>query len=650
MAGPSVVVRVLGDLRGLGQAMQGAGSAAQSAASKAQQGFGKMLSTLNASGTLGPFGEALAGMNEAIGSVIENGKKIGPALMGAGAAVTGVGALLSSLGSKEQASHQQLKAAIDATGHTYEEFGGQIEKTIKHQENFGHTAEQTQDAIRILTQATGSTSTALKYMDTVSDVAAAKHISLSDAATKMGKAYNGNTRILKEFGISVAKAGTAQKTVEKATKAAESADKTLAAAKQSLLNVEVQDASKKHLTATEALRLREAQNKVFIATLASQSAHGKLTAAQELARKAAQNHTNALDLLAAKTKGQASAAADTFSGKLSAMRAKLEDAVATFGQKYGPAIQVAGVAMMGLGAAVSTTQSVLGLFKTSQEAAAVATEATTAAESTEAVASWAALGPLLLIIGAIAALIAIGYVIYRNWSTIWNGIKAVIGVVWDWIRTHWPLLLAILMGPIGIATLLIINNFQRIKAAIAAVVNWIVGAWSALIGFFARVAGAIGGALAGAWSGIAGAVRSATDAAIGVWNGFIGFVAGIPRRVGGALAGLWDGIWNGFKSAVDLVIRGWDALHLSVGGWTVGAGPFHVTLPTITVGLPYIHPLQTGGTITREGLFYLHAGEAVTPASKSAGPAIHIENASFMEPVDIDVLEQRLVAAMRRAS
>ena len=167
-------------------------------------------------------------------------------------------------------------------------------------------------------------------------------------------------------------------------------------------------------------------------------------------------------------------------------------------------------------------------------------------------------------------------------------------------------LLAIIVGPIGIATLLVIANFNRIKAVIASVVNWIVGTWNSLVGYFSRVAGALGG--------------------------------------------MWDSIWNGFKSAADLVIRGWDALHLSVGGWKIGHDPFSITLPTITVGLPYIPPLQTGGLITSAGVAYLHAGETVTPAGRGRGPAIHIENAQFMEPVDVDVLEQRLVAAMRRAS
>ena len=127
-------------------------------------------------------------------------------MIGAGGAIAGVGAGLSAIGSKEQASHQQLQAAISATGHDYEEYGKKIEGAIKHQENFGNSANETQDALRILTSATNDPAKALQFWNTTADLAAAKHISLSDAATKVGKAYNGNTRILKEFGIQVAKA------------------------------------------------------------------------------------------------------------------------------------------------------------------------------------------------------------------------------------------------------------------------------------------------------------------------------------------------------------------------------------------------------------------------------------------------------------
>src|SRR5215475_2101973 len=133
MAGPSVVVRVLGDLKGLGASMDAAGAKAAGGAGRARAAFGGMLSTLNRTGVLGPFSGVLDGIQTAMDTVAEHGKKIGPAMLGAGAAITGIGALLSSFGSKEQASHQQLQQAIENTGHSYATYGDEIEKAIKHQ-------------------------------------------------------------------------------------------------------------------------------------------------------------------------------------------------------------------------------------------------------------------------------------------------------------------------------------------------------------------------------------------------------------------------------------------------------------------------------------------------------------------------------------
>src|SRR5262252_2749867 len=161
MSGPSILVRVLGDLTGLGVAFDKAGEKVASTASSASRSFGTFINGLNQTGILGPFGSTLAGLNDALGQTAEHSKKIGPAMLGVGAAITGVGATLSAFGSKEQASHQQLKAAIESTGHSWDEYGKKIESTIKHQEKFGHTADQTQDAIRILTTATGDTGKAL---------------------------------------------------------------------------------------------------------------------------------------------------------------------------------------------------------------------------------------------------------------------------------------------------------------------------------------------------------------------------------------------------------------------------------------------------------------------------------------------------------
>src|SRR5215471_15781387 len=201
MAGPSIAVRILGDLTQFGKSVTDTATKGEGAASRLHGAFSGVLSTLNTTGVLGPFGAALDGIDNAIGRIAEHGKGIGTTMMGVGGALTGVGVGLAALGSHDQAAHQQLQQAVEATGKSYDDYAEQVDKAISHQEHFGTTAGATQDALRILTQATGDPAKALQYLGEASDLAAAKHESLDTAATQLGKAYNGNAKLLKEFGV-----------------------------------------------------------------------------------------------------------------------------------------------------------------------------------------------------------------------------------------------------------------------------------------------------------------------------------------------------------------------------------------------------------------------------------------------------------------
>lgn len=529
MAGPSVTVRVLGDLKGLGQSLGDAGDKAQSAAGKAASAFKGWLSNINATGALGPIGPMLDGIGSGIDTMVNKAKGIGPAMEGGGAALAGLGAGLSAFGSKQQAAQQQLDQAIQATGHTWDEYGGQIDEAIKHGEKYGETADKTQDALRALTQATHDPAKALDMMSTAENVAAAKHEDLATAATQVGKVYNGNTKLLKEYGISI--------------------DKNTGLTKDGK-------------TATEAL--------------------------------------------AQVTQGQASAAADTFKGKLDALRATATDAIAQFGQKFGPAMQVAGVAMMTFGAMMD-----------------------------------AGMGPLLLIIGGIAALIAIGYLLYTNWNTIWSAIQAAIGFVWQWIVDHWPLLLGILLGPIGIAVSLIITYWSQIKDALGAAVDFMKRIWDDFVGFVMGIPGRVAGFFQSIWDGIKRGVSDALDWVRQQFDNVVGFFAGLPGRISSAVVGMFDGISNAFKSAINFVIRGWNSLNFTmpsvdthipgvgkIGGWTIG--------------LPHIPELATGGIVTSPTLALIgeRGPEAVVPLG-NMGPAVVIESANFSQELDVDLFMRR---------
>lgn len=163
----------------------------------------------------GEFGAVLDRIGTGFDHVGEHGKNMGTKLTAAGGILTGVGVALQGIGSHEKQATDQLKAAISASGNSFSTFKDRIDKAVKSGENFGHGAADTSEALRKLTQATNDPNKALADMALVSNLAAAKHISLSEAAGMVAKAHAGAGRLLKEFGITMTKNadGTANSTL-----------------------------------------------------------------------------------------------------------------------------------------------------------------------------------------------------------------------------------------------------------------------------------------------------------------------------------------------------------------------------------------------------------------------------------------------------
>ena len=91
-------------------------------------------------------------------------------------------------------------------------------------------------------------------------------------------------------------------------------------------------------------------------------------------------------------------------------------------------------------------------------------------------------------IGAVVA--AVAYIIIHNWDTIrdttvavWDAIIGAVRAVWDWIKTNWPLLLAIITGPFGAAVYLVQRNWDTIKNAAQAVWDWLNTTWDSVTEF-----------------------------------------------------------------------------------------------------------------------------------------------------------------------
>jgi hypothetical protein len=158
------------------------------------------------------------------------------------------------------------------------------------------------------------------------------------------------------------------------------------------------------------------------------------------------------------------------------------------------------------------------------------------------------MGPIALVVAAVVGLVA---VVIKNWETIKNAITAAVNVVLGFLRANWPLILAIITGPIGLAVLAIAKNWDTIKGGVTAVKDWIVARF----------------------------------------NDIVGFVTGLPGRISSAAKGMWDGIAGAFKAAVNTIIRGWNAIEFKIPGFKVGP----VGFDEFVLGVPDIKPLARGG-------------------------------------------------------
>lgn len=178
--------------------------------------------------------------------------------------------------------------------------------------------------------------------------------------------------------------------------------------------------------------------------------------------------------------------------------------------------------------------------------------------------------PIVLIVVGIIALIAVLVLAYHkiDWfraavdaafawikTAVSNAVKAVVGFV----KKHWKLLIILLGGPIGIAVVLVIKHWNTLKSAATNTVKWVINAFHNVVSFF----------------------------------------SGLPGKISGVFRGLFDGLKEAFRSAVNFIINGWNSLKFEIPPVEVlGKEIF----PGVTLGVPQITPLATGGTVTGAGL------------------------------------------------
>ena len=281
--------------------------------------------------------------------------------------------------------------------------------------------------------------------------------------------------------------------------------------------------------------------------------------------------------------------------------------------------------------------------------------------------------PIGLIVLAVAGLIA-GIVLLYNkvdWfrdfvDTAMHAIVASFQFVWDiitsiynWVTDNWPLLLAILTGPIGTAVLIITKNWDTIKDAFSATIEFIKTTISTIYdiltlpfrravdmaktivdeipGFFRSAVTGVTTALSTVWQVISSPFKDGWDKAKAAGQAVIDWFGTIWNTIHGAFSGLEEVIKAPFKTAFDAIKNLWNntvgGFGFSVPSWVPGVGGKKFTIPK----------MASGGIVTRPTIALI--GEA---GSEAVIPLNQLQSAPATSTIILNVYALEATAATGR--
>lgn len=500
---------------------------------------------------------ALKGTADDIARVDDNSKKATTSAGGLKGALGGVGSVAGGViagaglmalpgllmdgakgAAEDEASLIRLNQALDNTGASSADYASTVDDLIAKGEELAFSDGEVTDALAMLTNMTGDADTAMADLATAQDLARGANISLEQAAKLLGKTSDENTTALKKLGIELDEGATRTDAL---------------AAVQEQFGGQAQQYAESSAGAYAKFNIQmgELQETVGTALIPIFMALAPII----------------LNVVEA-----AMPAFQLFVGVLAQVVAALPSEVILFGLV---------AAMIAWGA------STLGV---------------TTAHLALAVATLAAYAPILLLIAGIGLLVAAGYLLVTNFDTVKAAvigafetmrdvIMGAIGTVISFVSANWPLLLAIITGPIGIAVLAIVTYWDEIKAAfqgaIAFVVGLLTGTWATISGLlgaaveagqaavstaldaiqavFESVVGAVVGLLTGTWSTVESLLASAAEAGQAAVEAAMNAIQAIAESVVSAVVGLLQGTWSTVESLIQIPVdaaRAWVQLHL----------------------------------------------------------------------------------------
>lgn len=125
----------------------------------------------------------------------------------------------------------------------------------------------------------------------------------------------------------------------------------------------------------------------------------------------------------------------------------------------------------------------------------------------------------------------------KAFNAVSNAAKSVL----NFVRNNWPKILAVLTGPIGLAVLAVVSNFDKIKSAARSVKDFVVGRFQDIVGFIASIPGRI---------------RDLGSKMLDAGKSIMGKLFDGLRSVGDIGASIGRNIWNGIRGGINAAIQG----------------------------------------------------------------------------------------------
>jgi len=229
----------------------------------------------------------------------------------------------------------------------------------------------------------------------------------------------------------------------------------------------------------------------------------------------------------------------------------------------------------------------LGILGAAQDEEAVSAEG--AADAEEGLDAAMDANPIMLVVAAIALIVVAFVELWKHcaafrdfWKDIWDGIKDAFDVVWRFIKSHWEMILAILLGPVAVAALEIREHWKQIS-------RFAEDLWHDVTRFFKNMWRDVKDTTKELWDWLKGFVdrevegvkvilswfdhlgrlfREWWDDAVNavhdvIYNHLVPFIKDLPHRILTALGDLGHLLWDAGKDVVNGLING---IKSAVGG------------------------------------------------------------------------------------